>query len=446
MTNGDFQIKEKETNGDRLTVEVEVSAPVVKKAFRKVYRSLLNYVAVPGFRKGKAPMDVIANRVGVERFNEEVVSELLPKYYYKSVENEERRPVSDVEYIEQNLAKGSPFTFKAAVDIAPEIELGDYNELDIPTIPLEEITDEDIDKQIEGLRRRMAKMSEPEEGSKISEGHMIHLRYSGKVDGNEYKSLSNVTAMVAGEEDFLPGFSENLIGMDKGEEKVFNVKVADDYELKHLAGKDIEFTVKVFSFQNMELPEVNDELAAKAGPFKTVDDLKGKIREELEKQKTKEQQDKFFKELREKLAEIVTCELSEERINAAVELRYEEIEGRLKSNNVTVEEHLKETNQSEEEFRKEIADAEIFDMKVDYALDKIAIAEGVEVSDKEVDSRIAMTAYMYKREAADIRHALDSTGSVVLRKFDLYREKAFNLLQERYRIKAGLDTEEKDKD
>ena len=127
-------------------------------------------------------------------------------------------------------------------------------------------------------------------------------------------------------------------------------------------------------------------------------------------------------------------------------MRLEEIEARLKSNNATLEEHLIETEQSTEDFKKEIADAEIFDMKVDYALDKIAIAEGLEVSDKEVDYRIAMTAHHYKKDVADIRHALDSTGSVILRKFDIYREKAFAMLQERYRMKAGLETEEKDKD
>ena len=438
MSNPDYQVTKHEIEGDRLTINVEVASPLVTKAYKKVHKKLLRFVRIPGFRSGKAPMDVVSSRVGPEKFNQEVETELLPKFYYKAVEGEARRPVSEVEYTEKELEKGKPFKFTASVDVACEIELGDYNSLEISEIEAVEVSDEDVQKQLEGLRRRMAQMTKPEENDTIGDSSLVHLRYEGSIDGKAFKTLTQVTSLLVGDDDFLPGFGENIKGMKDGEEKTFTYKMPEDYELEHLASKDVEFKVKIFTFQHAKLPEVSDDFAKEVGAFESLEQLTGKIRGDLDEQAKQKREKNYADKLRELLASVVSCELPEERVEKAIGRRIEDLKDRFQNQPITFEEHLEESGKTEESLREDLDKEVRNEMKVDYALDKIALSEELQVTDEEVEKRIAFTAQVFRRPAAEIKEILDATGSRILRKFDLLREKAFSMLLERYRVKAGL--------
>jgi len=438
MSTPDYQIKSCSVENDSMTIEVEVAQAVVTKAFKRVHKQLLQYVNVPGFRAGKAPIDVLKRRVGEERFQSEVESELLPKYYYRAVEEQERRPVAEVEYEEKHLVKGEPFTFSARVEVAPSIELGNYDELELGEIDAELVNTEQIDKQLHGLRRRMARLSTPEDGASVGENDLVRFKYEGKVDGRVYKTLSSVTSLLIGDDDFLPGFGSNLIGMARGDEKMFSYTVAADYESEHLRGKDVEFTVKVLNFQHAQLPGLDDEFAKDVGAYTSLSELQQKIELDLAEQAKRKREEAYATRLREKLAEFVTCEIPKERLEREVDRSLDDIRERFQKSPISFEDHLAEEGKDLDGLRKDLGEREERDMKVNFALDQIGLKENLSVSDGEVERRIALTAQVLGRDVDQIKEILDATGSRILKKYDLFREKAFSLLKERYRIKAGM--------
>lgn len=437
MTHPDYTVTDRRIEDDRLTLSVEIAEDVVDRAFRAAFKRIARAVRIPGFRAGKVPMDVLARRVGVESFNREVESELLPHYYYAAVEGESRRPVAEVEYVERHLEQGKPFRFTAAVDVAPEIELADYNALTVEPVEVEPVTDEQVDREIHRLRRRLARLSPPAEDAVVGPSDLVSFRYEASQDGKTLKTLSGATSLLMGDDDFLPGFGTHLAGLGKGQETTFQYAMPADYAAKALAGTTVDFKVKVFGFQNAELPEITDEFARSVGAYADLAALKAKIRDELEGQVRRRRDEKFTALLRDRIADAVRCDIPDERVERAVERRVADLRERFQGSPASFEEHLAEEGRSEADLRNEIRAEEIKDMKIDWALDQIALKEGLEVTEEEVRKRIAFTAQVFRRQPAEILEMLDMTGSRVLRKFDLLREKAFGMLKERHSMAAG---------
>lgn len=427
-----YAVSRQEQEGDFLTLQVEVKASIVKQAYKKVHRMLVDEVRVPGFRAGKAPLQVLARRIGQERFDAEVERELLPAYYYAAVRASGKRPIDRVEYEDQHLAYGKPFAFTAKVIVAPPVEMGDYDGLDVkPPVPAEP-TDEEIREELQRLRRRAAKLQRRDSGS-VEKDCLAFVSYEGKVDGKTYKTLSAMNrALLVGEDEFLPGFDAELVGIELGGEKTFTLPLGDEAPSDFLKGKTAEFEVKVASLQDVTLPELDDDFAKDVGDFKSLADLEERIQKDLLERKERDERARFTRDLKDRLAEVVQVDLPASLLEKEVEDEIDEIKNRLLHGGMRFEEYLEENGKDEESFKAEITEQVEKKLRLQFALDGVAEKEKLEATEAEVAQRVQLQARLIQRNPEELEAILDASGSLILKFDELAREKALSLLRERY--------------
>lgn len=426
----EFEVKDKTVEDGTLSLAVEVSKPAVDEAYRKVRKELARYVRIPGFRKGKTPLSVLANHIGRERFDREIQRELLPRYYYEAIEESGLRPVSAVTYDELTLEKGAPFHFVAKVLVAPEVELGDYKAAEVEVPEVEEVSDEDVEKRLDELRLQA---SDPQDkDGPAAEGDIVRCDVVGKVGDKEFPSLSRkMVTLHIGDDGYFPGFDKQLVGLGKGEEKSFALPAPEEAANPELKDKDVDFTVTVTEVKSVELPVVDEEFLKKLrGGIQTADDLKDRIRMELEQDRRKAAEEAYDSALQEMLLGLVDAQPPEAMVSARVDERFEEFKSQFKAP-YTFDDYLSEWNRSEEDIRAELREGAVKACQIEFALDEIAARESIKATDEEVAHRLRMLARMMRRSPMDIEDMVDSSGSRVLEKQKLTREKAFGWLKSR---------------
>lgn len=427
----DFEIKDSKIEDGVLTLAVEVGAEAVEEAFSKVRRELARYVRIPGFRKGKAPLSVLANHIGRDRFQHEVERELLPRYYYRALEEQGSRPVSAVTYEEKTLETGKPFTFVAKVNVAPEVELGDYSSTTVEAPAPAAVSDEDLDARVQDLRTRAA--STKAKDGPAAEGDMVMMKVEGKVGDQEFRSLTrkNLTVRL-GQDEFFPGFDAEIVGLGKGDDKNFSLPAPADTENENLTGKTCEFKVKVKSVKTVELPELDDDFFGKlAGGISSEEDLRGRLRAELERDAKKKADEAYDLALHEMLLELVDVNPPDSMVDQRVVERLAEFKEQF-TGGYSFSDYLKEWNRSEEDVKDELREGAVKQIKVELALDEIARRQDLEASDEEVTERLRTIARLMRRSPMDVEEMVDSSGSRILKKQELTREKAFNWLRTRH--------------
>lgn len=426
----DFEVKESKVDDGSLTLKVEVSSQAVGEAFRNVRKELSRYVRIPGFRKGKTPLNVLVNHLGRERFEREVERELLPQYYYRAIEETGHRPVSPVVYEEKTLARGKPFTFVAKVAVAPEIALGDYQAAEIDVKDPEEVSDEDVEKRLDELRLQASSPQEKEGAAE--EGDLVQFDVTGKVGDQDFPSLSRQKVTVrVGDDGYFPAFDKELVGLDVGAEKDFTLKAPEDAANPKLAGADVSFHVKVLAIRSVELPEIDEEFLGKLrGNIQTIDDLKARIRVELEQDRRKASEEANDMAIQDMLLGLVEAEPPAAIVDARVEEKFYDFRDQFKPP-YTYDDYLSEWGRTEEDVKAELREGAVKTCQIEFALDEIAKREGITATDEEVAHRLRMLARMMRRSPMDIEEMVDSSGSRVLEKQKLTREKAFAWLRSR---------------
>lgn len=426
----DFEIKETRVEGGTLSLTVEVSPSAVEEAYSTVRKELSRYVRIPGFRKGKTPLNVLANHIGRERFQREIERELLPRYYYEAITESGHRPVSAVTYPEKTLVKGKPFVFTAEVAVAPEVKIGDYKGTKVTPPELEPVNDEAIQKRLDELRLRVA-TPEAKEGP-AAEGDLVQGDIEGKLGDKAFPSLSRKQATLRiGDDAFFPGFDKNLVGLSAGDTKSFRVTAPDDVANPALQGKDVEFTVAVSSVRSVELPPVDEAFLERlGGRFKTVEELQGRIRTELEQEARKHVDEAYDLAIQDMLSELVEVDPPDSMVESRVEEKLHDFKEQF-TNPYSFDDYLSEWNRTEEDVRAELREGAERVCKIEFALDEVAARESITATDEELAHRLRMLARVLRRSPMDVEEMIDSSGSRVLEKQKLTREKAFAWLKDR---------------
>jgi len=429
---GDFQILEQNLNEDVLTLKVRVDTDVVNRAYRKVHRQLLKQVKVPGFRPGKVPLPVLSNAIGKENFVKEVRKELLPTYYYNALGVTAYRPASEVVYEEEHLAHGEPFAFCAKVSVLPHVNLGDYNTIKVNKGAPKPVGDEEVEKSLKDRQRRYAKTRHAEDET-IRDGDFVLLSFSVTIDGREYKTLTqNNAGFVVGEDRFITGFDANLIGRKKAEEFTFAMELPKKgLDNESLHGKKCLVKGKIKSVQRLELPGLDDEFAKDVGAFENLEDLKKKIRLDLEKDHERTAKEEFSEELRKLLLEKAVVEFPESLLSKEIDRRLEEFKESFEGKPFGFEDYLVETSRDVNSFREEFRAKAVSDLKLQCVLDEIAARETLQVTDEEFLQRIHLMAQALRRDEEEILERLDSFGKRILHRQEMLREKAFTALRDR---------------
>lgn len=393
------QWEKTEKNTGVLTIEVEEEK--VREALDVAFKKVRTQVNVPGFRKGKVPRPVFEARFGVEALYQDALDYLLPQSYPQAVEEAGIEPVDQPEIDVEQFEKGKPFIFKATVTVKPEVELGQYKDLEIEAQDFS-VKEEDIEAELDQMRERAAALETIEGGA--ADGDFVKIDFKGFVDGEAFEGgeASDYNLQI-GSGQFIPGFEEQLIGAKAGDEKDVNVTFPEEYHQESLAGKDALFKVTVHEVTRKNLPELDDEFAKDVSEFDTLAELKADIEKKVQERKEKEEEDYKRNAVVDKAVENATVDIPEVMVEHEIDHALRHFEQQLAMQGMNLDMYKQMLGSEDDALREQFkADAEKR-VKSDLVLAAIAKAENVEVSEEEVEKEIEKRAELYNRGADEIR-------------------------------------------
>ncbi len=296
-----MKVTVKDISGCSKEVHVEIPAETIQAKVDGIYQRIIQEAKLPGFRKGKAPMDVIKKQYK-SAVREEMVRRELPEYFKTALLDEKIDPVSQPQVTHLQFEEGSPMKFIGMVDIKPKFELKNYKGFKI-TKEHTKVKEEDVDKALEGLREHLAQFN-PVEDRPAREGDLVLIDFEGKIDGKTFEGgKANRYHVLLGSQNLLKDFETNLVGVKKGESKIFKITFPENYGKKELEGKEAEFTVTLHEIKEKKLPLVDNDFAKRTAKVGTVKELRERLEKEIKAHKEVEQRVKMVEQIGEKLIE-----------------------------------------------------------------------------------------------------------------------------------------------
>ena len=407
-------------------VEVEVAAEIVARETETIVEKFRGAARLPGFRKGKVPASIIRGRFAEEVKNE-VVDVLVPRYFREEVKKLGLEPVSSPRVTDLSLNDGEPLRFKASFEVMPEIELGAYQELRAENKGVS-VSDQDVEHALEHLREQNATYS-PIEGRPLTDGDWAQVSFRGAPKSGDAKPVSVDEVMVEiGGANTVPEFNENLRGANEGDERAFDVAYPAEFSDKRLAGQTFHYTVQVRGIKKKELPELDDTFARALGEFPTVDDLRKKIREQLEAERRHEAEHEAKEKLIDELVRRHEFPVPEALVERQVELRLERGLRALAAQGMRTED-MRRMNL--ERLRAGQRESAVREVKASLLLDRIAEREQVEVTEQEIDSEVEALARQMRQTPEAIRARLTREGALDRIRNRIRHEKTLDLLYRR---------------
>lgn len=412
----------------RLTVECDAAA--LEEAIQGAYRRVVKRITIPGFRKGKAPRKLIERNYGPEIFFEDAVDILLPKAYKQALEETGIEPVAEPDVNVEKIEIGSGVTFKIEVDVYPEIELGTYRGLEVEKEKVN-ITDEDVDRVLREQQNQAAELMAVDSRTDVREGDYAVIDFAGFIDGEPFSGGAAENQMVrVGSGQFIPGFEEQLIGMNVGETKDVVVTFPEDYSAEHLAGKTATFKVTVKELKERVVPELDDDFAKDISESaSTLEELRAEIRKNLEEEAERRTTAAVENRLLDKIAEASKYELPHSLVHHEAEHLADDFLLAMAYRGISREQYLQFTNQTEEQLVSQFEGEAARRLRNHLILEAVAKAEGIEVSDDEVAAEIERQVAEFKDQAEQARTYLERE-----------KERIRGTLQRQKALKAIVDS------
>jgi trigger factor len=418
----------KELPGSRVEVAVEVPAAEVERAVNRAARGLAREMRMPGFRKGKAPPSLVIQRLGFAAVLEEAIREALPEWYEGALLASAIATVGDpsVEVVSTPEAIGEPLGFKFEIGVRPQAKLGEYRGLEVgraePRAP-----DEIVDREIERIRESFARLEPVERAA--AEGDVLLIDFEGTIDGRAFEGgVATDYLLELGSGRLVEGFEEQLAGASAGETREVEVSFPEDYLAEELAGEDAVFEVEVKEVREKALPELDDDFAAEASEFDTVEELRADIARRLAEVVEERIEQDFRVAAADAAAERAIVELPEELAAARAEERWDRIERQLAARGMSPDSYLQMQGRTREEAIEESkADAEA-ELKREAVLAAIAEAEGIEVSEEEMLEALEQTAEHERTSPEKLLRRLREGGRDAMVREDVRIRKAIDLV------------------
>ena len=417
--------------GSKMVLEIEVPPDEVDRHFATAYRHVAERTKVPGFRPGKAPRNVIDRFVGRGSVLAEAIDHLVSDSYDKALDQTDLIPIDqpEVDIDPAALSEGQAITFTATVPVRPEVELGSYTDYPF-SLEIPEVTDEQVAQVIEELREQQATLR-PIDDRGAANGDIASVKFAGTVDGDPFEGGSaDRLPLVIGEDRMIPGWEDNLVGMEIGATKGFDITFPDDYRVEDLRGKEAHFEVELLDLREKILPEVTDDFAASVGDVKTVDELRAEIRDAMEKRAEAEGRHTFGDRIIDFATSNANVELPEVMVANEIEIMRDELQTRLAQQRIGLEQYLQLSKQTPEELTAELREPATRRVKTLLVLSAIAEKEGIDASDDEIDAEIAEQLGRYDNDAKLAEYLSSRRGRSYLR-MTLRNRKLVDTLSER---------------
>ena len=423
---------EKTENANEVKLEITVEAAKFDEAMKKVYFKSAKYFNIPGFRKGKAPMNIVEKYYGKEIFYEDAFNDVAQEALEEAVKENKIEVVSRPDIDVTQIGKGQDLIFTAVFQVKPEAELGKYKGIEVKKIEYN-VTDEDINHELSHMQEHNARLINIEDRP-VEKGDITVIDFEGFVDGKAFEGgKAENHELEIGSSTFIPGFEDQIIGMKIDEEKDINVKFPDEYFSKDLAGKDATFKVKLHEIKKKELPELDDDFAKDTSEFDTLEELKKSIKDKMEKENEQKQKYETEEEVIKAVCDNMKVDIPSGMIETETENMLKDIENRLSYQGLKLDQYLKMLGKTKEEMQKEYEPQAIEAIKSRLMLEAVIKAEKIEATDDEIEEKMKEMAKNYGRENDEEFMKNENVANYI--KEGIKSEKAINFLVENVKFK-----------
>jgi len=389
-----------------ITRLLHVSVPTedVEKQFASVTQNIQKKAALPGFRKGRVPLDIITKKY-IQEIREEVLERLVSRSYHQALEQTKSVPIEQPRFENLVLDRDKPLTYQVTVDVLPKVKLGNYQGLKLKNKPVQ-IADAQVSEMLERLRQQSA-MLEPVEGRPSQMGDVVTVDFNGSQKGQPVAGTSaQGYGLELGAKQTIPDFEKNLVGLQINETKNFSATFPADYHAAEMAGQTVEFTVTLKGIRQKKMAALDDDFAKEMGQFNSLDELKDRIRKDLEVEQEHQNRLLLRDQVIQQLTKIVQVKIPEVLITRSLDRLIADQEKRLKEQNKTWE----QSETTIEEFRKRNTELVEQQWRANLALREIALTENVEVKQEEVDAEIERLARMTRQTTQAVSDYLERTN------------------------------------
>ena len=413
-----------EKNKVKLTIELDNER--FARALNRVYKRIANEIDIPGFRRGKAPKFLLDRYVGKEKIRYEAIEDIFSDVYREAVKMSNISPVSQpvIENIEDTSDK---LVLELKVDVKPEVKLGQYKGIEVEK-PSVEVSDEEIQKELEYLQRANANLVVVNDGE-LQDGDVAIIDFTGYIDGKPFDNGSAKNySLTIGSGSFIAGFEDQLLGLKPGEEREIKVTFPKDYHIEMLAGKEASFNVKLNEIKRYELPPLDDEFAKEVSEFDTLEELKKDIFNKTREVKEQKVDSEVQRNLIKKVISNSEMEIPDSMIERQIDRMVEEMYHELRARGIELSDYLRKFNYTLEDIREKIRDEAEFIIKKGLVLDAIAESENLKASDEEVDKEISEIAERLKQDLEKFKQTIAKEGDLDIIKLDISRRKVIDFL------------------
>lgn len=411
---------------NKVKMSFDIDSAKFDEAMGKAYLKVRAQVTIPGFRKGKAPRKMIENMYGEGVFYDEAFELIFDEVYGPAVDEHKVEVVDRPEIEIQEIGAGKNLKFTCEVFVKPDVTLGEYKGVAVKkenTL----VTDADVDAKVEEERGKQATEVQVEDRA-VAEGDTVNLDYAGSVDGVAFEGgTAQDQTLKIGSHTFIPGFEEQMVGMNIGEEKDLQVTFPEQYHAQELAGKAAVFHVKVNAITETQLPALDDEFAKDISEFDTLDEYKADIRAKLEAQAAERDQNNFTNAVIEKVLENATVEIPDAMVERQIDSMMRDFEYRLMGNGLKLEDFIKYTGSDIKTFRENYREQAAKSVKAHLVLEAIEKAEAIDATEEQIDKQLAAFAEQTGKTVEEFKKSL-SESDMTYFKADAIRDNCVKFL------------------
>lgn len=432
-------IKNEQTEKNTVKLTIEIDKESFEKALEKAYKKNVKQIALPGFRKGKAPRKLIEKYYGEGVFYEDAVNFVCPEAYEYAVKEAGITPVDRPEIDIEEIGGGKDLVLTAVVTVKPEVTLGEYKGVKAEKT-VYETKEEDIEAQIKADAEKNARMITIEDRA-VEMGDITVIDFEGFVDGVAFeggKGLGHTLEIGSGQ--FIPGFEDQLVGAKLNEETEVNVKFPEEYHAEELKGKDATFKVTVKEIKVKELPAFDDDFAKDVSEFDTFEEYKNSIKEKLDKSNEARTKGEFENNVVEVVTENAQVDIPQCMIDNKIEDMIKDFGYRLSSQGMSLEQYMQITGTTVDTFKEQFKDQAAMQVKSGLVLEKIAEVEAILVSDEDLEEELKKMAQMYGMELDKVKTLIGENEQETIKE-ELKVRKAVELIAEN--AKAGKSAAKK---
>ncbi len=418
------QVEKLEKNMAKLVIEVP--AQEFEKALDEAYKKSRNKIAMPGFRKGKAPRKMIEKMYGASVFYEDAANIIIPDAYENAAKESGLEIVSQPEIEVEQIEKGTPFIFAATVAVKPEITLGEYKGIEVEK-KTAEVTDEEVDSEISRVRENNSRMITVDDRA-TQEGDTVIINFDGYVDGEQFEGgKAEDYSLVLGSHTFIDNFEEQLIGKNAGDSVEVHVTFPDMYQAEELRGKDAVFYVEINDIKVKELPDIDDEFAQDVSDFDTLEEYKEDLKKKLLENKEAALEREKEEEVIGAIIENSQMEIPDPMVDAQTRQMTQEFAQRLQAQGLSMEQYMQLTGLTPQKMIDELKPQALKRIQSRLVLEAVAAAENIEVSDEDYDKEVERMAEAYNMEKDKLTGLISDNEKEQIR-MDIAVQKAVELV------------------